>query len=309
MRKKTFFFSVFIFCCFGLIPATASWGSNTSPGPFLALPTEQKYDAKIARLGQKLFQDVRLSKDNQLSCNSCHINQLNGIDSRPKSIGPDNQIGHFNTPSLYNATLLSKLFWAGKESNIHQAIHTHIQDSTIMAGKWPDILAALSHDITLSTEFKNSFTSGITDHNIVTALVHYLNAFNYTPSRFDAYLKGNVTAISPEEKIGLKQFMSLGCHLCHQGKLIGGNLTMPLGVIYPYPDNPNNKNFRVPSLRNVTKTAPYFHDGSISTLEEAIKIMAKYQTGNDLKDSEINSIVLFLKTLESTLIKGPDHAP
>jgi len=82
-----------------------------------------------------------------------------------------------------------------------------------------------------------------------------------------------------------------------------------LGVIYPYPDNPNNKKYRVPSLRNVTKTAPYFHDGSISTLEEAIKIMAKYQTGNDLKDSEINSIVLFLKTLESTLSKGPDHAP
>jgi cytochrome c peroxidase len=121
-------------------------------------------------------------------------------------------------------------------------------------------------------------------------------------------LRGNLKAITVKEKIGLKKFMDLGCHLCHQGKLLGSNPLMALGVIYPYPDNPTKKKYKVASLRNVTKTAPYFHDGSISTLEDAIKIMAKYQLGVSVRDDEVSSIVLFLKTLESTLVTGAEDA-
>jgi cytochrome c peroxidase len=307
MTRKTFFFSIWLLLL--AIPASICWGLVTSSGSFLPLPVQKQYDAKIAELGKKLFHDARLSKDNQVACSNCHINQLNGVDSRPKAIGPDNMIANFNTPSLYNATLLYKLFWEGKETDINKAIYAHIQDPTIMAGKWSDITDALSNDIAISEQFNHAFKDGLTDKNVVTTLVNYLGSLDYTPSRFDAYLKGDLMALNQEEKIGLKKFIDLGCHLCHQGKLLGKNLIMPLGIIYPYPDNPYKKKHLVPSLRNVTKTAPYFHDGSISTLEDAIKIMAKYQVGVDIKDNDVNSIVLFLKTLESTLVSGADDAP
>lgn len=307
MTRKIFFFSILLFSY--LISASLCWGLVTSAGPFLPIPVQKQYDAKKAVLGNKLFHDARLSKDNQIACHNCHINQLNGVDSRAKAIGPDNHIANFNTPSLYNTTLLYKLFWEGKQRDINNALKIHIEDSTIMSGKWPEILAILSNDVILSNDFKHAFKEGLTESNIISALNNHLVSLDYMPSRLDQYLKGNLQAITSEEKLGLKKFMDLGCHLCHQGRLLGGNLIMPLGVIFPYPENPNKKKYRVPSLRNVTKTAPYFHDGSISTLDDAIKIMAKYQTGNDLRESEISSIILFLKTLESNLIKGDTHAP
>ncbi len=307
MSGKTFFFSIILL--FFAIPTSTCWGLVTSSGPFLPIPVQKQYDAKKATLGNKLFHDARLSKDNQIACHNCHINQLNGVDSRPKAIGPDNHIANYNTPSLYNSTLLYKLFWEGKESDINKALTYHIEDPTIMSGKWPDILGVLSNDVVISNDFKHSFKDGLTGPNVIDVLLNYLASLDYAPSRFDAYLKGNLTAISTEEKAGLKKFMDLGCHLCHQGKLLGGNLIMPLGVIFPYPENPNKKKYRVPSLRNVTKTGPYFHDGSIASLEDAVKIMAKYQTGNDIKENEVNSLILFLKTLESKLVKGEDDAP
>lgn len=307
MTRRTFFFSIILF--FLSFSASISWGLVTSSGPFLPIPVQKQYDAKKATLGGKLFHDARLSKDNQIACHNCHINQLNGVDSRPKAIGPDNHISNYNTPALYNSTLLYKLFWEGKQDNIESALQFHIEDQTVMAGKWPEILAILSNDIALSDEFNHTFKKGLTEKNIISALVNYLASLDYIPSRFDDYLRGNATALTPDEKLGLKKFMDLGCHLCHQGKLLGGNLIMPLGVIYPYPDNPGKKKYRVPTLRNVTKTAPYFHDGSVSTLEDAIKIMAKYQTGSDIKEDEISSIILFLKTLESKLMKGGEDAP
>lgn len=307
MTRGTFFFSIILL--FLSLPASISWGLVSSSGSFLPIPTQKQYDAKKALLGDKLFRDARLSKDNQIACHNCHINQLNGVDSRPKAIGPDNHISNYNTPALYNSTLLYKLFWEGKQDNIESALKFHIEDQTIMAGKWPEILGILSNDIALSDEFKHAFKNGLTENNIISALINYIASLDYSPSRFDDYLRGNSTALTPDEKLGLKKFMDLGCNLCHQGKLLGGNLMMPLGVIYPYPDNPNKKKYRVPTLRNVTKTAPYFHDGSVSTLEDAIKIMAKYQTGSDVKEDEINSIILFLKTLESKLVRGADNAP
>ena len=306
MSIKTFFFSLILLI---IIPANASWGLNSSPGPFSPISNQKQYNPKIANLGKKLFNDVRLSKDSQMTCNNCHIQQFNGVDGRLKATGPDNMIANFNTPSLYNVNLLYKIFWDGRESNLAAAVKTHIEDRTIMAGKWPEILASLSNDVALSNTFKHLFNNGLTEKNIITALIHYMASLHYRPSRFDAYLKGDASAITLEEKLGLKKFMDLGCAFCHQGALIGGNLIMPLGVVYPYPDNSNKKKYRVPSLRNVTKTAPYFHDGSISTLEEAIKVMAKYQTGTELKEDEINSIVIFLKTLESDFIKGEENAP
>jgi cytochrome c peroxidase len=307
MSRKTFFFSIILL--FLITPVASSWGAAMSSGPFSPLPTEKQHDAKIAKLGKKLFYDSRLSKDNQITCNSCHVNQLNGVDGRPKAIGPDNMIAKFNTPSLYNSTLSYRLFWDGRERILSNAIQSHIEDPTTMAGKWPDILAILSNDTALSSEFSYLFKDGLTSQNIISSLTNYLASQRYTTSRFDSYLRGDLKAITVDEKLGLKKFMDLGCHLCHQGKLLGSNPLMSLGVIYPYPDNPTNKKYRVPSLRNVTKTAPYFHDGSISTLEDAIKIMAKYQLGVNVKDNEVSSIILFLKTLETTLITGAKDAP
>lgn len=308
MARKTFFFPILLLWI--ALPIASSWGLTISSGPFSPLSNDKNYDAKMAALGKTLFFDNRLSKDNQLSCNSCHIQQLNGVDGRPKAIGPDNMIGKYNTPSLYNSALLYRLFWDGRErNNINRAISTHIEEPTIMAGKWPDILAVLSNDSNLSKTFSKTFETGLTQTNIVNALVNYVTSLNYSPSRFDQYLWGDKNALSSEEKIGLKNFMDLGCHFCHQGKLLGGNLIMTLGLTYPYPDNPTRKKYRVATLRNVTQTAPYFHDGSVSTLEEAIRIMAKYQLGVDVKDNEIRSIITFLRALESNLNEGAKNAP
>lgn len=307
MLKKPIFYSAILL--FILSTIHISWGLGITSGSFLPLPPPEKYDKKLAKLGKQLFQDDRLSKDNQNNCNRCHFNQLSELDRRAKAIGPNNKQADFNTPSLYNITLFYTLFWDGRETDLKTAIKTHIENPSIMGGKWPKILAALSNDKLIVHQFKTNFKKGLTEQNIVTALIHYLTSLNYTPSRFDTYLRGDINALTVDEKMGLKKFMEVGCHMCHQGKLMGANLMMPLGLVYDYPGNPNRKRYRVPSLRNISKTAPYFHDGSIATLASAVRIMAKYQTGVELDEDEINSIVLFLKTLDSNLIQDQNNDP
>jgi len=288
-------------------PLPASYDTKENPSS----------EAKI-KLGRMLYYEPRLSASKKISCNSCHLLDRYGVDSRTVSLGHEDQPGKRNAPSVYNAAGHFVQFWDGRAANVEEQAKGPILNpgEMAMAGK-TEVVAELRLENTrvYVDLFKAAFpdeADPVTFDNIARAIGAFERKL-VTPARWDRFLGGEKEAITPEEKRGFQTFVATGCNACHMGTLAGGSLYQKLGLVLPWPTtkdegrfeetkNPDDKmKFKVPSLRNVEKTAPYFHDGSVATLEEAVRLMGKHQLGKDLSADDTHAIVVWLKSLTGTI--------
>lgn len=254
-------------------------------------------------LGKDLYLDPILSTNNQISCNSCHRLDNFGVDNEPTSPGHGGKGGERNSPSSFNAFLHISQFWDGRAKDVEeQAMELVDQEKVIKKLKASSVY---------NDAFKQAFPSErspVKYRNIGIAIGAFERML-VTPSRFDDYLRGEIRALSANERRGLKKFTEIGCVSCHNGSTVGGGMYQKLGAIEEYPNNTDlglyevTKNeddrffFKVPSLRNIEKTGPWLHDGSITSLNEVIRIMGQYQLGVQLTEAEITDIRSFLGAL------------
>jgi cytochrome c peroxidase len=288
-------------------------------------PLSKQFDSKDnaittekVALGKLLFFDKRLSKNQDVSCNSCHGLSTYGVDGQPTSSGHKKQKGDRNSPTVFNAGAHFVQFWDGRAATLEDQAKGPVLNPVEMA--MPDAAAVekvISSIPGYEPLFKKAFpaeSKPLTYDTIARAIGAFERTLA-TPSRFDAYLTGDSKALTDAEKAGLKTFMTVGCTACHNGEGVGGGMYQKLGLVAPVPGLKDEgrakvtKNaadqfmFKVPSLRNCEKTGPYLHDGSLASLDETVKFMAKYQLGRELKADEVSSIVTFLKSLTGTLPK------
>jgi len=289
---------------FGVLPAVAENLEN-------AITNEK------VLLGKTLYFDNRLSKDNTQSCNTCHNLDTYGVDNNPFSPGNNGGLGDRNSPTTLNAALHMAQFWDGREPDVEaQAGGPILNPKEMEMASEEAVIEKLSAIEEYQTLFATAFPD---DNNPITYnnLKKAIGAFErklITPTKFDDYMAGDDNALSNNEKKGLETFINSGCVTCHTSNLLGGNMYQKFGLFGDYwtltqsekidegkfavSGNEADKYFfKVPSLRNVEKTGPYFHDGSVANLNDAIKIMAKLQVNKDLTDIEVGQIIIFLRTL------------
>jgi cytochrome c peroxidase len=283
--------------------------------PIQPIPLAISLDPDKVNLGKKLFEDARLSQDNRVSCLSCHNLNLGGVDRHIRSIGINGNLTDVNTPTIFNAFFNFYLNWNGKFENLTNHLNALITNPKVMGVEWEALIEKLKGVSEYREAFDRIYPDGLTSTNIQDAIVVFEMSL-YTPnSRFDRFLRGDKQALTKSEKEGYKLFKNYGCISCHQGINVGGNMFQRFGVIGDYfadrgnitkadlgrfnvtKDEADRYVFRVPSLRNVELTPPYFHDGSVETLEKAIAIMTRYQLGRPLSKEQIDLIVEFLRTL------------
>lgn len=270
-------------------------------------------------LGKQLYFEARLSKNQDLSCNSCHGLHTYGVDNKATSPGHKGQLGSRNSPTVYNAALHSAQFWDGRAKDVEAQALGPILNPVEMAMKDEAAVLALLRSIPeYVAAFKKAFPADkepVTYANVGKAIGAFERTL-VTPSRWDKYLAGDDAALTNAERAGLAKFLDVGCNTCHTGAAVGGRDFKKLGQAKPWPkelkdtgrevvtkDAADRYVFKVPSLRNIEKTAPYFHDGSVATLEEAVKLMGTHQLGKDLSTADVQSIVTFLKSLTGELPK------
>ena len=299
-----------------MLPAAAAEPAVPPPAdePIAPVPMATDLDPAKVRLGERLFRDLRLSHDNSIACTACHRLDRGGDDGQARSIGADGHPLDFNTPTVFNAALSFRLNWRGNFHTLEEQAEAVLLDPRVMATSWQELISKLAADPTYREAFQAAYGEPPARPPVLDALAAFERSLITPGARFDRYLRGERDAISPEEEDGYELFESYGCMACHQGVNVGGNLFQRFGVFAnPFAYRPatsadlgrfgltgNTKDrfvFRVPSLRNVAATAPYFHDGSAPTLEQAVAKMAKTQLGRVLAPQEIDLIVRFLHTL------------
>ncbi len=285
---------------------------------------------KIA-LGKKLFFDNRLSKDKSLNCGSCHILSDEGDDNLPTAIGYHGRANpfHLNSPTVLNTALAKAQFWDGRAKDVEEQAGGPIQAPFEMNMTPKEVEDRLNQDLELVKEFKDVFGENkITFENVKKAIGAYERTL-LTRGAYDRFLEGNNSAISKKAKRGMSIFIAKGCMVCHSGMSVGGEsmqkfplrryLDDYLGLEFspnikiktsPFPfenvggflGGGDRLLFRVPILRNITKTAPYFHNGSVKDLKEVVRLMSKYQLGDEFSKEDIDAVVEFLKTLEGDIV-------
>lgn len=295
--------------------ADESWKGAFQPLPEVASSPDHPSSPQKIALGRSLYLDTRLSKNDKLSCNSCHRLETFGVDNEPTSPGHEGKRGGRNSPSSFNAALHTAQFWDGRAKDVEaQALGPILNPIEMGMASEAQVVEKLKKDPKTVAAFKAAFPNEaepLTYKNIGEAIGAFERTL-ITPSRFDSYLKGDNNAITSEEKAGGELFVRTGCTACHMGSTLGGQLYQKLGLVKDYPttdmgrfevtkNEADKKVFKVPSLRNVAKTGPYFHDGSVTTLEEAVSKMGEYQLGKQLSESEVASIVTFLNSLTGSL--------
>ncbi len=267
-------------------------------------------------LGYLLFEDKRLSHNDTISCSSCHNLKTNGADNKKHSFGIMGREGSVNTPTIFNSGFNFAQFWDGRAKSLEEQVDGPIHDTKEMGTDWNSVVRKISADPKYIELFETNYKDGITAKNIKDAIASFERQLVTLDSPFDRYLDGDSEALTAQEIQGYIRFKSLGCIACHQGHNVGGNMFQTMGIMGDYfkdRKTPIKKEdlgrynvthleqdkfvFRVPSLRNVALTPPYFHDGSAKTLENAVKIMGQYQLGQKLQKEDISLIVAFLKTL------------
>lgn len=268
------------------------------------------------QLGKMLFHDPRLSKSGTLSCSSCHNLNAYGVDGRPTSIGHELKAGERNAPTVLNTSLHFSQFWDGRAEDLEAQAKGPILNPNEM-GMVSEAVAVerIKNIPEYEQAFEKSFAEGqnsVSYQNIARAIAAFERTL-LTPAPFDRYLQGDQNALSTAAKEGLQTYIHYGCTACHNGVGVGGTLYQKFGVINPYTyqkdtgrfritQSPEDKYvFKVPSLRNVEHTAPYFHDGKIESLEKAVITMAKTQLGKEMPAEDAQKIIAFLKSLTGTL--------
>ena len=280
------------------------------------VPASAGPNAERVELGKMLYYDARLSKSQTVSCNSCHPLSAYGAEPQATSQGYRKQHGARNAPSVYNAAMQSVQFWDGRAPDVEAQAKGPLLNPVEMA--MPSeraVIAVLNSMPEYVSAFRRAFPG---ERNPVT-LKHVSEAIGaferglVTPARCDEFLAGNQSALTPAEKAGFNEFMAAGCAGCHSGTLVGGGTLQKLGVAQPYPDTSDpgrykitgketdRMTFKVPSLRNVEMTGPYFHNGKVSTLAEAVELMGTHQTGKQLKPEQTNAIVNWLGSLTGNI--------
>lgn len=262
-------------------------------------------------LGRALYYDPRLSLDDTVSCNSCHQLDRYGVDGEPTSPGVGGQRGGRNSPSSLNAFAHIAQFWDGRAADVEAQAKGPVLNPIEMAmpnaAAVEQKLRAIPGYVELFAKAFPGERRAITYDNIAKAIGAFERKLS-TPSRFDRYLGGAADALTADEVKGMETFVATGCTACHNGPLLGGDKYMKLGMVEPYETNDLGRYevtkkdgdkyfFKVPSLRNVAKTGPYFHDGTVPTLEDAVTKMAKHQLGKTLSNEERTAIVTFLGAL------------
>lgn len=273
---------------------------------------------KIA-LGLQLFHDVRLSKNNTISCASCHNVKEGGDDGLPTSVGIQGKVGGLNAPTVLNSSLLLAQFWDGRVKDLHKQVEGPIHNPVEMGSSWEEVIAKLKDDSAFTARFTKSYPQGLSAESISDAIATYESALVTINSPFDRYLMGDNSALSDEALEGYKLFKAIGCVSCHQGQAVGGNMFQKFGVMGKFEDHFDSSNevnhgrinatkrsvdlhrFKVPSLRTAQRTAPYFHNGCARTLEDAIRVMAEFQLGESLDDREVGQIKAFLISLDGEI--------
>ncbi len=264
----------------------------------------------MVELGKKLYFDPRLSKSGIMSCNTCHNLSMGGTDNIPTSVGDKWQQGPINAPTVLNSSLNLAQFWDGRAADLKAQAGGPIANPGEMAFTHTLAINVLESIPAYVREFKLVFGKDKIDIDQVTTAIAEFEKTLVTPnSRFDQWLLGNKTALTKEELEGYKLFKDVGCIACHNGEAVGGNSFQKMGLVEPYKGNmPDGRaavtgkdadrfNFKVPTLRNVELTYPYFHDGAANTLTEAVDVMGRLQLGKKFTKDENAKIVAFLKTL------------
>lgn len=298
-------FKVFFLICFLFM-------SLNSRELIKPIPKKLEYNEKKALLGKKLYFETRLSSDGTVSCEKCHNLYWNftGTDGQTTATGVKDRKGTLNSPTVLNAIFNFRQFHDGRVKNLYDQV-IHPLTNPLEMDSTPDIaVKRLKNDPDYQKEFAKFYKDGITMDNITDAIVEFQKTLITPDSSFDRYLNGDEYAISDKAKKGYENFKSLGCISCHNGINIGGNLFQKLGVFkevqglknlgrYNITKKEKDKYFfKVPSLRNISKTAPYFHSGEQKSLKAVISIMGHYQLGRDITNEELESIYLFLLTLD-----------
>jgi cytochrome c peroxidase len=269
-------------------------------------------------LGRALYFETRLSASNEISCNTCHLLTTDGADGRKTSIGHRKQSGTRNAPTVYNAAGHFVQFWDGRAKDVEEQAKGPITNPVEMAMQSDaSVVAELKKVKWYVEQFKKAFpgeAAPLTIDNVGRAIGAFERKL-VTPSRWDKFLAGDKSALNDAEKAGFKKFIDTGCNTCHVGVYVGATMYQKLGLVKPWPkeddlgryavtkQDTDKMFFKVPSLRNVEKTAPYFHDGSVATLEEAVKLMGTHQLGKSLTDGDVASMVTWLKTLTGDIPK------
>jgi cytochrome c peroxidase len=266
----------------------------------------------LVQLGKLLYFENRISLDQKVSCNSCHRLDKFGVDNEPTSEGFKGQRGGRNSPTTLNAAGHFVQFWDGRARTIEDQAKGPVLNPVEMAMPGEaQVLDVLRSIPAYKEKFAAAFpgqANPITYDNFAKAVGAFERKL-VTPTRWDEYLKGKKDALTPAEKAGLNTFVKSGCAMCHNGVQLGGSMYQKLGMVKPFPEQTDagrfhvTKNeadrmmFKIPGLRNIVKTAPYFHTGKVKTLDEAVSLMAEYQTGRKLAPADIQSITTFLNAL------------
>ncbi|WP_230534203.1 cytochrome-c peroxidase, partial [Microvirga roseola] len=280
---------------------------------FAPLDISAPLDPEKVALGRMLFSDPILSSRQMISCSSCHDLNEGGTVRLPRTVGYDGKEHRFNAPTIFNVAKNYLLGWRGEFKSLEALNEKVLLDVNLMAADWAILEARLSSSPIYSQWFNRIYGHGPDRVSLLDALVTFQRSLITPNARFDTYLRGDSSALRPAELEGLHLFMSYGCASCHQGMNLGGNMMQKFGIFPPTSQldavivpsegkSPighgwDESLFRVPSLRNVAVTGPYFHDGRVESLSEAVSIMGQRQLGRTLSSPEIEAIVAFLNTL------------
>jgi cytochrome c peroxidase len=291
--------------------AAASVAAAAADEPIQPIAPPQQINIGMAELGKKLYFDPRLSKSGFISCNSCHNLSMGGTDNIPTSIGDKWQQGPINAPTVLNSSLNVAQFWDGRAADLKEQAGGPIANPGEMAFSHTLAIGVLQSIPAYVREFKQVFGQDKITISEVTAAIAEFEKTLVTPnSRFDQWLLGKKDALTADELAGYKLFKESGCVACHNGPAVGGSSFQRMGIVEPYKakspaegrsavtgKDADRFSFKVPTLRNVELTYPYFHDGAANTLTEAVDVMGRLQLGKKFTPKENAQVVAFLKTL------------
>ncbi len=300
--RVAFCFTVAVSAGVGLAAASETLPSPDDE-PITAIPHPTDVDGPAERLGAALFRDQRLSGNSTRSCASCHDIRTNGASGRRFDAAISGQPLPHNTPTVFNSGLNWRQNWSGSVLTLEDQADLSVRDPAMMNGHPAAILDQLRRDPGFRRTFRAVYGRAPDWTGVLDAIARYERSLLTPDSRFDLWLAGHGT-LTTEERAGYREFKSIGCTACHQGANIGGNLLEQAGILQPM-HRPRAKLFKVPSLRNVAATAPYFDDGSAPTLEIAVRRMGSAQLGRDLSPEDVAAISAFLRTLTGRLDGRP----
>ncbi|MBD3869107.1 MAG: heme-binding domain-containing protein [Acidobacteria bacterium] len=279
------------------------------------LPAVDESNPAMVALGERLFHEPLLSGDGTITCASCHGLDTGGTDRLQFSVGIGGQEGGINSPTVFNAGLHVRQFWDGRAADLAEQAGGPVDNPIEMGADWQKVVERLKNDRSYRLDFQKLFPDGVTRENTQAAIAAFEETLVTSDSSFDEYLKGYPNALEKDQVAGYELFTEYGCATCHVGSALGGQSFETMGLRDDYfagkkalteadngrmnftGDPADRFKFKVPSLRNIAVTWPYFHDGSTESLDEAVRIMAQVQSGVDLTDEETTKIVAFLDSL------------